>query len=94
MQDPIYFIESYCKIVSLDRGLISFKLYECQKEKVDVILNNRKVILMEGRQQGKTITSAACILWYTLFQENKTVAILANKSSAAREVLSRYELMY
>jgi len=93
-QDPIYFIESYCQIVSLDRGLIPFKLYDCQKEKVHTILNNRKVILMEGRQQGKTITSAACILWYTLFQENKTVAILANKSSAAREVLSRYELMY
>ena len=93
-QDPIYFIENFCQIVSLDRGLIPFKLYECQKEKVHTILNNRKVILMEGRQQGKTITSAACILWYTLFQENKTVAILANKSSAAREVLSRYELMY
>ena len=93
-QDPIYFIENYCQIVSLDRGLIPFKLYDCQKEKVHTILNNRKVILMEGRQQGKTITSAACILWYTLFQENKTVAILANKSSAAREVLSRYELMY
>jgi len=93
-QDPIYFIENYCQIVSLDRGLIPFKLYDCQKEKVHIILNNRKVILMEGRQQGKTITAAACILWYTLFQENKTVAILANKSSAAREVLSRYELMY
>jgi hypothetical protein len=93
-QDPIYFIETYCKIVSLDKGLIPFKLYDCQKRKVDVILNNRKVILMEGRQQGKTITSAACILWYTLFQQNKTVAILANKSSAAREVLYRYELMY
>jgi hypothetical protein len=92
--DPIYFIENYCQIVSLDKGLIPFKLYDCQKEKVHTILNNRKVILMEGRQQGKTITSAACILWYTLFQENKTVAILANKSSAAREVLSRYELMY
>jgi len=94
MQDPVYFIETYCMIVSLDYGLIPFKLYECQKEKVDVILNNRKVILMEGRQQGKTITSAACILWYTLFQQNKTVAILANKSSAAREVLYRYEMMY
>ena len=80
IQDPIYFIETYCKIVSLDHGLIPFKLYDCQKEKVNVILNNRKVILMEGRQQGKTITSAACILWYTLFQANKTVAILANKS--------------
>ena len=92
--DPIYFIEEYCQIVSLDKGLVPFKLYDCQKEKVHTILNNRKVILMEGRQQGKTITAAACILWYTLFQENKTVAILANKSSAAREVLSRYELMY
>ena len=93
-EDPIYFIENYCKIVSLDHGLVPFKLYECQKNKVQTILNNRKVILMEGRQQGKTITSAACILWYTLFQNDKTVAILANKASAAREVLSRYQGMY
>ena len=93
-EDPIYFIENYCYIVSLDRGLILFKLYECQREKVDVIMNNRKVILMEGRQQGKTITSAACILHYTIFSSNKTVAILANKSTAAREVLSRYQIMY
>ena len=92
--DPIYFIENYCYIISLDRGLIPFTLYECQKEKVGVIMNNRKVILMEGRQQGKTITSAACILHYTLFQSNKTVAILANKSAASREVLSRYQIMY
>ena len=93
-RDPAYFIENYCHIVSLDKGLVKFKLYECQKKKVEVILNNRKVVLMEGRQQGKTITAAACILWYTLFQESKTVAILANKGSAAREVLDRYQIMY
>lgn len=92
--DPIYFIENYCHIVTLDYGLKLFKLYECQKKKIDIILNNRKVVLMEGRQQGKTITSAACILWYTIFQENKVVAILANKGSAAREVLDRYQIMY
>lgn len=92
--DPIYFIENYCFIVTLDHGLKLFKLYECQREKVKVILGNRKVVLMEGRQQGKTVTAAACILWYTLFQESKTVAILANKGSAAREVLDRYQIMY
>jgi hypothetical protein len=92
--DPIYFIETYCQIVSLDKGLVPFKLYECQKRKVNLILNNRKVILMEGRQQGKTVTAAACILHYTLFNENKSVAIMANKSTAAREVLSRYQTMY
>jgi hypothetical protein len=35
---------------------------------------------MEGRQQGKTVTAAACILHYTIFNENKTVAIIANKT--------------
>jgi hypothetical protein len=49
---------------------------------------------MEGRQQGKTTTSAAYILWYTVFQESKSVAILANKATAAREVLDRYQIMY
>ena len=92
--DPIYFIENYCQIVTLDHGLQYFKLYECQKAKVHHILNNRKAILMEGRQQGKTITSAACILWYTLFQDSKTVAIMANKTAGAREVMSRYQGMY
>jgi len=93
-KDPIYFIENYCKIITLDYGLQPFKLYECQREKVKIIHENRKVILMEGRQQGKTTTSAAYILWYTIFQDSKTVAILANKATAAREVLNRYQLMY
>lgn len=52
-KDPIYFIENYCKIVSLDHGIIPFKLYEYQKEAVEVILGNRKVILMTARQMGK-----------------------------------------
>ena len=92
--DPIYFVDNYCYIVTLDHGLQPFKLYDCQKEKLDIIHKNRKVIIMEGRQQGKTSTSAAYILWYTLFQESKTVAILANKASTAREIISRYQLMY
>ena len=41
-----------------------------------------------------TTTSAAYILWYVLFQESKTVAILANKASAARNVMRRLQIMY
>ena len=93
-ENPIYFIETYCHIVTLDYGLQLFKLYDFQKKKIDIILNNRKVVVMEPRQQGKTIVAAACILWYTLFQDSKTVAILANKGAASREVLDRYQIMY
>jgi len=92
--NPTYFIDNYCMIVTLDHGIQPFKLYDCQKEKIDVIHNNRKVIIMEGRQQGKTTTAAAYILWYTVFQADKTVAILANKATTSREILSRYQSMY
>jgi hypothetical protein len=92
--DYIYFIETYCYIVTIDNGLQLFKLYDCQRKKLKIIHENRKVILMEGRQQGKTTSSAAYILWYTIFQDSKNVAILANKATAAREVLSRYQTMY
>ena len=94
VENPIYFIDNYCYIVTLDHGIQPFKLYDCQKEKLETIHNNRKVIIMEGRQQGKTTVAAAYILWYTLFQESKTVAILANKASTAREIMSRYQLMF
>jgi hypothetical protein len=93
-KDPVYFIDNYCYIITLDHGIQPFKLYDCQKEKIKVIHDNRKVILMEGRQQGKTQSSVAYILWYTLFQEAKNVAILANKETAAREAMSRYQMMY
>jgi hypothetical protein len=92
--NPIYFIDNYCYIVTLDHGIQPFKLYDCQKEKINTIHDNRRVIIMESRQAGKTTTSAAYILWYTLFQADKNVAILANKEKTSREILSRYQLMY
>ena len=30
-EDPIYFMETYMKIVSLDEGLVPFKMYDFQK---------------------------------------------------------------
>lgn len=51
--DPIYFIETYCKIVSLDKGIIPFKMYEPFKHYVRTVHNNRFVLLQSGRQMGK-----------------------------------------
>ena len=33
-QDPVYFIDNYCMIVTLDHGIQPFKLYDCQKTKI------------------------------------------------------------
>ena len=38
MEDPLYFIQTYIKIVSLDEALIPFKPYTFQKDMIVVVL--------------------------------------------------------
>lgn len=93
-KDPVYFIKNYVKIVHIDKGLVPFDLYPYQEEMVRLILENRHVIMKLSRQTGKSTVSAACVLWYLLFEQYKTVVILANKGSTAREILGRVQSMY
>ena len=93
-QDPIYFIKKYVKVVSLDKGLVPFNLYDYQEEIVDAVHNNRFVISKLPRQSGKSTTMIAYILHYVLFNQSMTVAVLANKQSTAREILSRLKMAY
>ena len=93
-QDPIYFAEKYIKIVHVDHGFIPIRLYDYQKEIIEKLQNNRRVTVVTSRQAGKTTTAAAIILHYILFNEHKTVALLANKGDAAREILDRIKIAY
>lgn len=93
-EDPIYFAEKYIKIVHVDHGLIPIRLYDYQKEIITKTINNRRVTVVTSRQAGKTTTAAAIILHYILFNDHKTVALLANKGDAAREILDRIKLSF
>jgi hypothetical protein len=93
-QEPTYFIENYVKIITLDRGFVKIELYPFQKKAVTEINENRRVIVKAGRQVGKTTMVVGYILWYILFNEDKTVAILANKAATAREILARIKIAY
>jgi len=93
-QDPQYFIQNYIQIVNIDEGLIPFKLYDFQKDIVDLVTNERFVICKMPRQSGKTTTVASVLLWYIMFNESFNIAILAHKSQQSREILSRISLAY
>lgn len=93
-EDPIYFIQNYVKVITLDKGFINIDLYPFQKEAIQKINDNRRVIVKAGRQVGKTTMVVGYILWYILFNTDKTVAILANKAPTAREILSRIKIAY
>jgi hypothetical protein len=94
MNDPLYFIQTYIRIVSLDEGLVPFKLYDFQKEMVGTFHNNRFTICKLPRQSGKSTTIIAYLLHYVLFNPTVNVAILANKAATARDLLGRLQLAY
>lgn len=93
-KDPIYFSEKYIQIVHVDHGLIPIQMYDYQKDIVNKITNNRRCAVVTSRQAGKTTTAVCVILHYILFNDHKTVALLANKGDAAREILDRIKIAY
>ena len=94
MEDPLYFIQTYVRIVSLDEGLIPFKMYPFQKEMVGTFHKNRFTICKLPRQSGKSTTMISYLLHYSLFNPSVNIAILANKAATARDLLGRLQLAY
>jgi len=93
--DPIHFARNYIKVVSLDSGIVPFDLYDYQENIINTLWTNRHVICKLPRQSGKTTTvGPGYLLQKALFNQNMNIAILANKQSAAREVLARIKMAY
>lgn len=59
--DPIYFAEKYIKIVHVDKGAITIPLRDYQKEIIESIHNNRKVIVNSSRQSGKCCSETTLV---------------------------------
>lgn len=94
MNDPVYFIRTYMRIVNVDKGLIPFDMWDFQADLVRSFHKHRFNIVKYPRQSGKSVTTIAFILWSVLFNDDYVVAILANKGSLAREQLSRLQKAY
>lgn len=91
-ENPIYFIEKYIKVIHPDHGLIPISLYAYQKEMIKNFHENRYCICLLPRQAGKTTAVASYLLWFNLFNPDKTTVLLANKGETSREILGRITL--
>ena len=92
--DPVYFTKNHIKIVSLDEGLVPFKMWDFQEKLISNFHENRFNIAKLPRQTGKSTTVISYLLHYALFNDNVKIAILANKAETSRELLSRLQLAY
>jgi len=93
-QDPVYFTRNYIKIVSLDEGLVPFKMWDFQEDMINRFHTNRFNIAKLPRQTGKSTTVVSYLLHYAIFNDNVNIGILANKLTTSRELLGRLQLAY
>ena len=87
--NPIYFIETYLTIFDQTKGrageIVLFKLFDFQKTLIETYNSNRFVIANKYRQAGISTTTCAYIAWYIIFNQNRSVAIVADKLETARD---------
>lgn len=53
INDPIYFMTNYIKVIHPTQGVVPFNLYDYQLRMVDAVHNNKDVIILASRQLGK-----------------------------------------
>lgn len=94
MQDPIYFVNTYCMLQHATKGAISFKAYNYQQNMLRTFHNFRQVIVLSARQTGKSWTAGAFLLWFAIFHFEQTIMVLSNKDRNAMEMIHRIRFIY
>src|SRR5574343_1343561 len=72
-EDPVYFISNYCYIQHPTLGKIKFKLRPYQERIIRALKDNRWNVILQGRQSGKSESTAAYAYWFACFHESKNV---------------------
>ena len=88
-KDPVYFINTYCKIPHPGKGLIPFKTYDFQQDLVEKLALHRFLICLKARQLGISTISAAYITWLVLFHRDKNVLVAATKLATAANLVRK-----
>ena len=96
--DPVdgykYFLENYFYIQHPTKGQLLYSPYHFQDGLIENYHNNRFSISMLARQMGKTTSAAGYLLWYAMFNDDKTILIAAHQYSGAQEIMQRIRYAY
>lgn len=93
-QDPIYFIKNYVKIQHPTQGTVPFDLFDYQEDMINAYKEQQYTIVLSARQTGKSTTAAAFLLWYAIFNFDKTILIASRANDHAMEMVLRIRFAY
>jgi len=93
--NPVYFIYHYCKILDAVAGeWIPFQLWPEQRDTVNVLQENRLVVILKARQLGLTWLCLSVNLWRMIFHSVAVVLLFSRRDTEAVHLLERLKEMY
>ncbi len=93
-KDPIHFAKKYGYISHPVRGRILFQLYPFQENTLEAFQKNDFTIINKSRQLGISTLVAMYSLWIMLFNQNKTILVVATKQETAKNMVTKVKFMY
>ena len=93
-KDPIYFINTYCRISHPQRGLIKFDTYPYQDDLLEDFNDFRFTVILKARQLGISTITAAYIVWLINFHRDKNVMVLATKFATAANLVKKVKSIF
>lgn len=88
-KDPVYFMKTYAKIQTVDRGTIPFDTFPFQDDCVAAFLEYRLNIVLKSRQLGLSTVCAAFAVWMAIFQKDKNILVIATKLATAQNFIKK-----
>lgn len=93
-EDIHYFAETFFTIINGNRQRECIKLREYQHRTLKTMQDNNRLLMLWGRQSGKTTLMTIYALWLANFHPDQLIIILAHKEKMAKEIFSRIKLAY
>lgn len=93
-EDIVYFAEKYFYIINFKNGKQLIKLPQYQKNVLHNYNEKKNVIVLAPRQSFKTTSNVIYALWYAIFNNNKTIALLSNNANLSKITLLELKTAY
>ena len=91
----LYFAMNYC-VITTPSGRQILKdaggLRDFQEQILKAYKDNSLNILMASRQTGKTVTSAIFMLWFLIFNPEKTALCVADNFTTTKELIDKFRI--
>jgi hypothetical protein len=98
-QDPAKFFAECVQVPAGETlggtlGRAPFELFDYQKDTLDVIRNNRYVIVLKARQLGLTTLAMAYAMWMLTFRPGSNIVLVSRSQTAADKALEIIDFMW